>query len=202
LRKTSFFPWISGACLDLTNFIWTFWLFYNHKSEEQEVAALSCRNFPHPHTAFLIKEFFKNLFKDYGLDARKFIQFTTEKGSNIYCQAIGIASVQSCSTEAYASISHLLEKGAAINVNDADSCLKIELDIQLEDDRDEPDHSEYEFNVKTDDELGGLDANAIEREYNEFLENEKYYRQAFWKHLYCMVYTPKIKFGEDKERCF
>lgn len=58
-------------------------IYYNPKTGKQEVAALACPDFPHPHTGVRIRELFERIFKEYGLDTQKVIRFTTDKGSNI-----------------------------------------------------------------------------------------------------------------------
>ncbi|KZR99768.1 Uncharacterized protein APZ42_004239, partial [Daphnia magna] len=84
-----------------------------------------------------------------------------------------IRAIHSVSTEAYGASVDLFEEGAMNNVNDAetDPFVEIELDIEL-DNNDESDHSDDEFDSESDSGLGGMDSNAIETEYNDFLEIE------------------------------
>lgn len=72
--------------------------------------------------------------------------------------------------------------------------MEIELDIQLEDYSDESDQSEDEFDLNSEEEFGGMDANAVEKEYNEFLADEEFYRQAFGKRMTCVVHALNLIF--------
>ena len=90
----------------------------------------------------------------------------------------------------------LFEEGAVNNVNDAetDSFVEIELDIEF-DDGNESDHSEDdEFDSESDSGLGGMDSNAIETGYSDFLEIEEFYRQAFGKRLSCVAHALNLVF--------
>lgn len=58
-------------------------LFYNPKLSRIEVAALACRDFPHPHTGLRIRQLFEQIFVECDLDVKKVIRFTTDKGANV-----------------------------------------------------------------------------------------------------------------------
>ncbi|KZS15309.1 Uncharacterized protein APZ42_019155 [Daphnia magna] len=58
-------------------------VFYNPKSSKIEVAALACRDFPHPHNGLRIRQLFEQIFVEYDLDVKKVIRFTTDKGANV-----------------------------------------------------------------------------------------------------------------------
>jgi hypothetical protein len=168
-------------------------IYYNHTTEKQEVAALACRDFPHPHTGARIKELFEKIFKEYGLDTRKVIRFTTDKGSNI---VKGLQPYTVFQRKPTVPSVDLFEEGAVNNVNDAetDSFVEIELDIEF-DEGNESDHSEDdEFDSESDSGLGGMDSNAIETEYSDFLEIEEFYRQAFGKRLSCVAHALNLVF--------
>ena len=82
------------------------------------------------------------------------------------------------------------------NVNDAktDSFVEIELEIEF-DNRDESDISDDdEFDSESDSGLGGMDSNAIETGYSDFLEIEEFYRQAFGKRLSCVAHALNLVF--------
>ena len=88
------------------------------------------------------------------------------------------------------------EDRAMNNVNDAetDSFVEIELEIEF-DNRDESDISDDdEFDSESDSGLGGMDSNAIETEYSDFLEIEEFYRQAFGKRLSCVAHALNLVF--------
>lgn len=158
-------------------------IYYNPKTEKQEVAALACRDFPHPHTGVRIRELFESIFKEHGLDPRKVIRFTTDKGSNIVNGLQPYTVVQQMPTAPSVDVDLLEEEALNENATETDSFVEIELDIKLEDGGDESDQSEEEFDLESEEDLEGMDANAVETEYNEFLAQEEFYRQAFGKRM-------------------
>jgi hypothetical protein len=169
-------------------------IYYNPKTEKQEVAALACRDFPHPHTGIRIRELFERFFKEYGLDPRKVIRFTRDKGSNILNGLQPYTAVQKMPTAPSIDVDLLEEEALNENATETDSFVEIELDIQLEDGGDESDQSEEEFDLESEEDLGGMDANAVETEYNDFLEQEEFYRQAFGKRMTCVAHAMDLVF--------
>jgi hypothetical protein len=88
-------------------------IYYNPKtraSAKQEVSSLACHNFPSPHTGIRIRELFESIVKDIGLDTRKVIRFTTDKGSHVVNGLQPYTVVQGRPTKVPSVV--LLEEGA------------------------------------------------------------------------------------------
>jgi hypothetical protein len=98
------------------------------------------------------------------------------------------------STASSVDVDLLEEEALNENATETDSFVEIELDIHLEDGGDESDQCEEEFDLESEEDLGGMDANAVETEYNEFIAQEEFYLQAFGKRMTCVAHALNLVF--------
>jgi hypothetical protein len=166
-------------------------LFYNPKSARIEVAALACRDFPHPHTGLRIRELLEQLFAEFDLDLKKVIRFTTDKGANVVLQPYKVIQY----VKATPSIDQAEDPTPDPERTD-EIYVEIDLDIEIADEESDDD-DELLTDNESDDGNGHAEENGdhqAEQEDYVYEADQEDFRQAFPKRKTCVAHALNLIF--------